>query len=115
MDWLRFFLLPFRRGKGVINQQKSELKFTKIYKDSLSKIIFHKKAILAPILLIFVLIIIWLTYDATEYHINAHSGYPPISTDLKAFYSMLGVFVYTIGLVLLIAFLRTVKIVKDAR
>ena len=45
-------------------------------------------------LLSFTLFCIWLTYDAAEYHVNAHSGYPPISMDLKAFYSMGGTCVY---------------------
>ena len=55
---------------------------------------------------------IWLVYDGAEYHFNTHSGYPPISRNLKAIYSMSGVLVYTVVLYLLIAFVRTLKIVK---
>lgn len=110
-----FFLVPFQRGVYLINMQQSEVSFKIVFKDSLIKIIFHKKAVFACILLGFTLFSIWLGYAEKEYHFNAHSGYPPISTNLKAIYSMCAVLVYTFVLYLLLVFVRTLKIVKNLR
>lgn len=100
---------------NLINQQQTHTKFGTAFKDRLIKMIFHKKAILALVLLSFTLFITWSIYQGAEYHFNAHSGYPPVSTDLKAIYSMGGVLVYTVVLSLLIAFVRTLKMVRNAR
>jgi len=90
------------------------MNFITVFKGSLIKMVINKKAIFALIILGCTLLIIWTGYEGVEFHFNAHSGYPPISTDLKAIYSMCGVLVYTVVLYLLIAFLRTLKIVKNA-
>ena len=110
-----YFLVPFKNNKDVVKEKESQVKIARVFKDSVIDIILHKKAVLASILLSFTLLCIWSTYDAAEYHVNAHSGYPPISMDLKAFYSMGKVLVYTIVLTFLLAFLRTLKIVKGER
>ncbi|MFJ7666990.1 hypothetical protein ACIQXI_07765 [Lysinibacillus sp. NPDC097195] len=112
---ITFFLLPFRSGMNVIKQRKGQIKFTQIFKENFIGIIFHKKAILAVILLIFTLFYVWSAYADTEYHFNAHNGYPSISLELNALYSMIGVFLYTVVLALCIAFLKTLKIVKAVR
>lgn len=112
--FIAFFIVPFQSDWCLINQQQSQINFITAFKDSLIKMVFHKKAILAFILLSCTLFSIWTGYEGAEYHINAHSGYPPISTDLKAIYSMGGVLLYTVVLFLLIAFLRAQKIVKNA-
>ena len=78
-----FFLIPFERSMSIVKQQT----FAQIVRQTL----FHKKALLA-----FVLFSIWSTYEGVEWHVNGHSGYPPISTDIQAFYAMIGVVVYTI-------------------
>ena len=109
---ITFFLLPFRSGMDVINHQKSQIKFALIFKENLCRIIFHKKAILAIFLLVLTIYYVWVVYASTEYHFNAHSGYPPLSTKLNAIYSMIGVFLYTVLLTLVKAFLKTLKIVK---
>ena len=110
-----YFLVPFPSDKDVVNERERQVEIARVFKNSLIEIILHKKAVLALILLSFTLFYIWLAYDATEYHVNAHSGYSPISMDLKAFYSMSGVLVYTIVLAFLLAFLRTFKIVRGER
>ena len=112
---IAFFLVPFQGEWNLINQQQSHVKFREVFKVSLTSMVFHKKAILALVLLSFTLFITWSIYQGAEYHFNAHSGYPPVSTDLKAIYSMGGVLVYTVVLSLLIAFVRTLKIVRNAR
>lgn len=110
---MTFLLLPFRSGIEVINQQKSQMKFAQIFKENLSGIILHKKVILAIVLLALTLYYIWAAYASTEYHFNAHSGYPPISKKLNAIYSMIGVFLYTVVLTLAIAFFKTLKAVRN--
>lgn len=107
-----FLLVPFQSGW---NQHPRPINFITVFKDSLIKMIFHKKSIFALILISFMLFSIWFGYKGEEYHFNAHSGYPPISTNLKAFYSMFGVLVYTVILYTFIAFVRTLKIVKNTR
>ena len=101
---MAFFLISFERNTSVVKQQT----FTQVIRQTL----FHKKAILALLLLGFVLFSIWSTYEAAEWHVNEHSGYPPISTDVQAVYAMTGVVVYTVVLAFLLACWRTLTIVK---
>ena len=106
--------MPFQKKLNTKSQQH-KLVFKTVYKQSLRKILFHKKAIFAFILLGFTLFMIWSGYAAAESHYNNHSGYPPISTNLKAVYMMCGLLIYTVFLLLLLGFVRTIKIVKAAR
>ncbi len=78
------------------------------------KTIFHKKAILALALLVFTLIIIQTGYASSEWHYNAHSGYPPISKQLTALYTIFGVVLYTVALLLFLVYLRTLKNLNNA-
>lgn len=110
-----YFLIPFQRNVNLRNQYHSKSAFITVYKHSLRKMLFHKKAILAFILLGFTLFMIWSGYAAAEAHYNNHSGYPPISTNLEAIYSMFGLLIYTVLLLLFLGFVRTIKIVKTAR
>lgn len=105
-----FFLIPFHNERNLLNHQ---INFKTILKETLFKMVFHKKAICALILVSFTLFCIWSSYEGAEYHINTHSGYPPIDTDYKAIYAMCGVLVYTVVLYFLIAIVRTLKIVKN--
>ena len=103
---IAFFLIPFERNKSVVKQQT----FAQVVRQTL----FHKKVILALFLLAFVLFSIWSTYEGIEWHVNEHSGYPPISTDVQAFYAMTGVVVYTMLLAFLLACWRAFKIGRNA-
>ena len=102
-----FFLMPFERHTSVVKQQT----FAQVVKQTL----LHKKAILALFLLGFVLFSTWSKYEAEEWHVNEHSGYPPISMDLQAVYAMIGVVIYTILLAFLLACWRAFTIGKRAR
>ncbi|RST59596.1 hypothetical protein D5F11_010835 [Siminovitchia terrae] len=110
---MTFFLIPFQRRAHSKSYQQNQISFISIFKSSLVKMIFHKKAILALTLLGFMLISIWLGYAGVEDHYNAHSGYSSISTNFKAIYTICGVFVYTVVLLLLLGYVRTLKIVKS--
>ena len=103
---MAFFLMPFERNTSIVKQQT----FAQVVRQTL----FHKKAILALVLLGFVLFSIWSTYEAAEWHVNEHSGYPSISTDVQAVYAMIGVVIYTISLALLLACWRAFTMVKRA-
>ncbi len=109
-----YFLMPFQKKLNT-KSQHHKLAFKTVYKQSLRKMLFHKKAIFAFILLGFTLFMIWSGYAAAEFHYNNHSGYPPITTNLEAIYSMFGLLIYTVFLLLLLGFVRTIKIVKTAR
>lgn len=104
---MTFFLMSFERNTSVLKQQT----FVQIVRQTF----FHKKAILALLLLGFALFSIWSTYEGVEWHVNEHSGYQPISTDVQAVYAMMGVVVYTISLALLLACWRAFTMAKRAR
>ena len=110
-----YFLIPFQKKINLRNQHQSKPAFITVYMHSLRKMLFHKKAIFAFILLGFTLFMIWSGYAAAESHYNNHSGYSPINTNLEALYSMCGLLIYTVLLLLFLGFVRTIKIVKTAR
>lgn len=110
---LLYFLIPSLNELSCTNQQQSSKRFTQVLKESLKKLSVHKKAIFALILLIFTLLFIWFNTKAADDHFNAHSGYPPISSNFQAIYSMCGVMIYTIALYLLLAFVNTFKVLKN--
>ncbi|WP_313800416.1 hypothetical protein [Cytobacillus sp.] len=111
---MTFFLVPFQNQVNSKDYQQNQGFFKEIFKDNLINLVFHKKAILALILIGFTLLSIWLGYSGIEEHYNSHSGYPPISTNLKALYSICGVLVYTVVLLLFLGYVRTLKIVNSA-
>ena len=57
--FIAFFLVPFQSDWCLINHQQSQINFITAFKDSLIKMFFHKKAILAFILLSCTLFSIW--------------------------------------------------------
>ncbi|MBG9453633.1 hypothetical protein ABE61_05965 [Lysinibacillus sphaericus] len=92
-----FFLVPFKK------HQNKEVKRPITYKESLLHITFHKKALLALLLITFLLVAIWFGYKQEIYHFNAHSGYPPISSDSKAIFYMCALLGYTVILYVALA------------
>jgi len=105
-----FFLVPFKRQPSKEIQQQSN--FQSIFKESLLHITFHKKALLALLLLTFLLIAIWFGYEQEIYHFNANSGYPPINTDSEATFYMCALIGYTVILYLLLALWISLNILK---
>ena len=111
---LIFFLIPFSKqeqSKG----HRGQIPFLSVFKESLVKMVFHKKAIFALVLFVFALIIIQTGFAGAEWHYNAHSGYSPISNKLPALYSMGSVVIYTVVLLLSLGYLRTLKSMKSAK
>ncbi|MFB7156272.1 hypothetical protein [Lysinibacillus sp. NPDC056232] len=104
-----FFLVPFKK------HQSKEIKRPITFKESLLHIIFHKKALLALLLLGFLLVAIWFDYEQEVYHFNAHSGYPPINSDSKAIFYMCALLGYTVILYLVLALCISLNILKRRR
>ncbi|MEY9978098.1 hypothetical protein [Lysinibacillus sp. RC79] len=104
-----FFLVPFKK------HQSKEIKRPITFKESLQHITFHKKALLALLLLGFLLVAIWFGYEQEVYHVNAHSGYPPISTDSEAIFFMCAIIGYTVILYFLLALCISLNISKRKR
>ncbi|GAB0169622.1 peptide ABC transporter permease [Lysinibacillus sp. CTST325] len=92
-----FFLVPFKR------HQNQPIKRPITFKESLQHITFHKKALLTLLLSSFLLVAIWFGYDQEVYHFNAHSGYPPISSNSKAIFYMCALLGYTVILYVALA------------
>lgn len=92
-----FFLVPFKK------HQNMEIKRSITFKESLLHITFHKKALLALLLIGFWLVAIWFGTDQEVYHFNAHSGYPPISSYSKAIFYMCVLLGYTVILYVALA------------
>ncbi|HAM81877.1 hypothetical protein [Ornithinibacillus bavariensis] len=109
---MTYFLVPFQKKTQAQNDQLNQKSFKSVFKDSLRELVFHKKAIFALALLGFSLLCIWLVYDANESHYNEHSGYPPISTNLEAIYSICGLIIYTVILLFVLGYRRTLNVLK---
>ncbi|MFJ7730988.1 hypothetical protein ACIQXF_03760 [Lysinibacillus sp. NPDC097231] len=108
-----FFLVPFNKYQCKEIQQRRT--FLIIFKDSLLQITFHKKALLAFLLVSFLLAAIWFGYEQEEYHFNAPSGYPLISTHSEAVLAICAFLGYTIILYLLLALWISLNILKKGR
>ncbi|WP_102275335.1 hypothetical protein [Cytobacillus massiliigabonensis] len=107
-----YFLVPFQKSSNKTDHPKSQL-FRVAFKESFFHLILHKKAVVACILLVVTLYGTWLGYAAGEDHINAHSGYPPISTKVDAYLTMGIVFLYSIFLFLLLVYVKTFRGLKN--
>ena len=109
---ITYFLIPFRNGMRAMNEQESHIKCAQTFKEHLTQMIFHKKAILAVVVLIFALYYIWSLYAGIEYRVNEHSGYAPISMKVNAIYSMISLFLYTVGLVFVLVYVKARKTMR---
>ncbi|MGE7946964.1 hypothetical protein [Lysinibacillus sp. NPDC093688] len=101
-----FFLVPFKK------HQSKKIKRSITFKESLLHITFHKKALLALLLISFLLVAIWYGSEQEVYHFNVHSGYPPINSDSKAIFYMCALLGYTVILYLVLALWISLNILK---
>ncbi|WP_419393992.1 hypothetical protein [Cytobacillus praedii] len=108
-----YFLVPFERSANITNQQKGKLIFYRVLKDRIFYILHQKKAIFACILLVVTLLGTWFGYATAEDHINAHSGYSPISMKENAYFTMGIVLLYSLFLFFLIVFMNALKVYKE--
>ncbi|WP_043932640.1 hypothetical protein [Bacillus sp. EB01] len=110
---LIYFLTPFKSMMIFESQKDTKLAFINVFKDSLIKIIKHKKAILALIMLIITLIYIWYYHSQLEWYNQAH-GVEELSTKPKqhAIYYIVSVIVYSVILYIFVALRRTLILIK---
>ena len=111
---LIFFLVPSPKMEQV-KVYKGQLSLPSIFKNTLVKLVFQKKAIFALALLGFALYGIQSWFVGEEWHYNAHSGYPPISYKLPALLTMGSAVIYTVILFLVIGYVSTIKSIKNAK
>lgn len=94
---------------------KKQLSFISVFKDTLLKLLFQKKAIFALALFGFALYVIHSGFLGEEWHYNAHSGYRPISYKFPILLTIGGAVVYTILLFLIIGYVKTIKKIKNMK
>lgn len=111
---LIFFLIPFSK-QDQLNDYRGQLPFTAVFKKNLVEMISHKKAGLALLLFGLTLISIPVGFESAAAHYNAHSGYSPISNNLQTSFSMIGLVIYTMALLLVIGYMRTLKMMKKTK
>ncbi|WP_172372445.1 hypothetical protein [Sporosarcina jiandibaonis] len=111
---LIFFLVPFSKQEQS-KDYRGKISFSSVFKENLVKMICHKKAIFALVLLGLALISIQAGFEGAERHYNAHSGYSPVSNKLRALYSMGSVVIYTVVLLLSLGYMKTLKSMKGAK
>ncbi|WP_277585238.1 hypothetical protein [Psychrobacillus antarcticus] len=111
---LVFFLVPSTKMEQV-KVYKGQVSLSSVFKDTLVKLVFQKKAIFALALFGFALYGIQSGFVGEEWHYNAHSGYPSISYKLPALLTMGGAVIYTAILFLVIGYVRTIKSIRNAK
>lgn len=111
---LIFFLSPFSK-QSQSNDYRGQLSFSTVFKKNLMKMISHKKAVFALLLIGLTLISIQMGFESATSHYNAHSGYSPITNNLQPILLMFGLVIYTIALSLVLGYTRTSKIIKRAK
>lgn len=111
---LIFFLIPFSKTEQS-KFHRDQTSFFSIFRDNFVEMLCHKKAVLALVLFGFVLNAIQSGVASTEWHYNAHSGYSAISYKLTALYIMGSVVIYTVIVLLVLGYMRTIKSLKDVK
>ena len=67
------------------------------------------KYVLASFLYLFAVIVIWEGYESKEWHINEHSGYPPMSLTKEAMLIEVSFTIYTFLLLLTVWMIKRKK------
>lgn len=111
---LIFFLTPFSKHNQS-SVYRGQLSFSTVFKKNLMKMISHKTAVFALLLIGLTLISIQIGFESATSHYNAHSGYTPVSDNLLSIILMVGLVMYTVTLLLVLVYTRTSKIIKRAK
>jgi hypothetical protein len=110
-----YFLTPFNKVTSNEIQGSSDVTFSKVFQNSLTKLALHKKAILALLMLTITLIYIWMYYTSIEWYLKAHGeGEQSINPMEQAFYHMISIILYAAILYLFLAFRKTIKLLKKS-
>jgi hypothetical protein len=109
-----YFLTPFNKKTVIEIQGSTDVTFSKAFKDSLTSLILHKKAILALLMLMITLIYIWMYYTSIEWYFKAHGEVEKSVNPMdQAFYYMINIISYAAFLYLFLAIRKTIKLFKN--
>lgn len=106
---LVYFLTPFNDKISV--EGNSKVTVSKAFKESLTRLILHKKAILALLMLIITLNFIWTYFISIDDHNKLH-GVASESVKPQAIFYMISITLYAALLYILLAVRRTLKFKK---
>lgn len=109
-----YFLTPFTSLVTFESHKGSDVAFKHVFIDSLIKIVMHKKAILALLMLVITLVFIWSYYSQLEWYNLAHGvGEMSIRPKLLAIYYIVSVIIYSALLYLFLALRRALVFIKN--
>ncbi|WP_226678474.1 hypothetical protein [Mesobacillus jeotgali] len=101
-----YFLTPF--NNKISSKGNSKVTVSKAFKESLTRLILHKKAILALLMLIITLNFIWSYFISIDDHNKLH-GVNSESVKPQAILSMVSLTLYSVLLYILLAVRRVLK------
>jgi hypothetical protein len=101
-----YFLTPFNNKISV--EGDAQVTVSKAFKESLTKLILHKKAILALLLLVITLNFIWSYFISIDDYNKLH-GVTSESGKPQAIFNMISVTLYSATLYILLAVRRALK------
>lgn len=101
-----YFLTPF--NNKISSKGNSKVTVSKAFKESLTRLILHKKAILALLMLIITLNFIWSYFISIDDHNKLH-GVTSESVKPQAILSMVSLTLYSVLLYILLAVRRVLK------
>mgnify|MGYP005830105269 CR=1 FL=1 len=104
-----YFLTPFNNKTNI--ERNSKVTVSKAFKESLTRLILHKKAILALLLLIITLNFIWSYFISIDDYNKLH-GVTSESGKPQAIFYMISLTLYSVTLYILLAVRRAVKFKK---
>lgn len=110
-----YFLTPFNVKTSIEIPASNNVTFSKAFKDSLTKLVAHKKAHLALLMLMLTLTYIWMYYTSIEWYFKSHGEVEQsINPMEQAFYSMISILLYAAILYLFLAFRKTITLLKKS-
>jgi hypothetical protein len=110
-----YFLTPFRNGVSNGYHENATLRFSDAIKKSFINTTFHKKAVLAFLLLFFTLIFIRGYYEDLDWYNEAHGVISSIEPTVYAKNYMIAATGYSIIIYIAIVFRRAIKLRRSVR
>lgn len=110
-----YFLTPFNRKTNVEFHGDKNRTFKNVFIGSLLRLVFHKKAILAFVMLGATFFYIWSYYSSLEMYFQVHERIEKtIDPTKQAIFYTLSFFIYALIICFLIAFKNTLKVLKKS-
>ncbi|PYF08330.1 hypothetical protein [Ureibacillus chungkukjangi] len=102
-----YFLMPF----NLELQAMPNIAFSQVFKRNSLKLIFHKKAFLALVMVVVTLYYFWQFYGSIQVYqtIHGEDGFTIVNPKEHAIYYMIGTCIYSILIYILLVLRRTYK------